>query len=323
MRMRLGYLTTASLLVAAMLGLSSTVACSRVNKIRASYSVKQAHQYYMGQNYEKAGSLYEESISYDPDQPAVYFYLGNCYDNQFKPGVDTPENKAFLQKAIANYQKAADVLSETDPNQLPLKIRAYQYLSAAYGTDKADDPVKQEPAIQQLIRLDPGEVVNYFALAKLYEDAGMYDEAEKILLMARDAKPTETTVYLQLAGFYNRQGRFDKTIAALQERAQKESTNPEAFYTMSTYYWDEAYRDPRLTEAEKKDYVLKGIAATDTALQIRPDYVEALVYKNLLLRLQANLEKDPKVQDKLIKQADELRDKADVLRKQKAAGLGG
>ena len=34
--------------------------------------------------------------------------------------------------------------------------------------------------------------------------------------------------------------------------------------------------------------------------------MEAIAYKNLLLRLQANLEKDPKKQQALLKEADEL-----------------
>ena len=41
----------------------------------------------------------------------------------------------------------------------------------------------------------------------------------------------------------------------------------------------------------------------------------------LLLRLQANLEKDPAKQQALLREADALRDKAIELRKQKAAGV--
>ena len=126
---------------------------------------------------------------------------------------------------------------------------------------------------------------------------------------------------MTLAGYYNRQGQFDKTIEALEERAAKEPNNPEAFYTIATYYWDEAQRDFRLTPQQKEDYVQKGLAAVDQALQIKPDYIEAIVYKGLLLRLQANLEKDPAKQQELLKEADALHDKAEELRKQKAAGV--
>ena len=60
---------------------------------------------------------------------------------------------------------------------------------------------------------------------------------------------------------------------------------------------------------------------THQALAIRPDYVEALVYKGLLLRLQANMEKDPAKQQQLIKEAEQLSEKANGLRKLKVAGV--
>ena len=125
---------------------------------------------------------------------------------------------------------------------------------------------------------------------------------------------------MQLAGYYNRQGEFDKTIQSLEARAQQEPNNPEAYYTIATYYWDKAYRDFRLPEAEKRKYVEAGVAAVDKAISLRNDYMEALVYKNLLLRLQANLEKNPARQQALLKEADQLRDRAQELRKQKGTG---
>ena len=38
--------------------------------------------------------------------------------------------------------------------------------------------------------------------------------------------------------------------------------------------------------------IQSGVEAVDKAISLKNDYMEALVYKNLLLRLQANLEKD-------------------------------
>ena len=203
-----------------------------------------------------------------------------------------------------------------------MELRQLEYLVAVYGPDKLNDPAKAEPVVQRMIQLEPGEPTNYFALAKIYEDAGAYENAEQMLLKAKEVKPNDPDVYGQLAGYYNRQGEFQKTIEALEQGAAKNPTNPEGFYKIATYYWDEAYRDARLKEPQKKEFVQKGIAATDRALEIKSDYADALVYKNLLLRLAANFEKDPKKQQEFIKEADKLRDKAIAIKKQKTAGVG-
>jgi predicted Zn-dependent protease len=157
-------------------------------------------------------------------------------------------------------------------------------------------------------------------LARLYEDAGEYEEAERIFVAAKDAKPDDASVYTSLASYYNRQGKFAKTIDALEQRAAKESTNPEAWQTIAVYYQDEARKDTKLKDAEKKDYVNKGIAAVDKALAIKPDYTDAMTYKGLLLRLGANLEKDPAKQQAMLKEAKDLQDKSDEMRKKKASG---
>ena len=66
--------------------------------------------------------------------------------------------------------------------------------------------------------------------------------------------------------------------------------------------------------------VQTGIALVDKALSIKADYAEAMVYKNLLLRLEATFEKDPAKQQALLKEADALRDKAQEMKKKQQAG---
>ncbi len=308
-------LSGASLALVAMLTLGSFAAgCGQVNVIKARKAFKAANQSYQAQEYKKAAESYEEAIAADPDNADIqsaYFFLGNSYDQQYKPSKKgEAANDALMQKAVENYTRAAERLSASaKPEDKKLGKLSLDYLVAAYGADKLNDPAKAEPVVQKMIQLDPG-----------YEDAGAYEEAEKMLIAAKAAKPNDPDVYMQLAGFYNRQGRFDKTIEAIEERAIKEPNNPEVFYTISVFYWDEAYRDPKLKEAEKKAYVGKGITAVDHALQIKSDYMDALVYKGLLLRLQATLEKDPAKQQQLLKDAEKLSQQANELRKKKAAG---
>ena len=300
----------------------ATAGCSKVGEIKAQRSVKEANQAYAQQDYQKAAELYEQALAAKPDLNYAYFYLGNCYDLQYKPShKGEAANDELLQKAVTNYQTAAERLSaSSNPDEKKVGKLAMEYLVAAYGPDKLNDPAKAEPIVQKMIQLEPTEPTNYFQLAKIYEDAGLFDEAEKVYVMAKDAKPNDPTVYTSMAAFYNRQGEFDKLVDALRARTEKEPNNPEAFHTMASYYWDEATRDSRLNDKQKLDYVQKGLEADDKALQIKPDYVDAMVYKGLLLRLQANLEKDAGKQQQLLKQANELHDKAEDIKKRSATG---
>ncbi len=90
---------------------------------------------------------------------------------------------------------------------------------------------------------------------------------------------------------------------------------------MAAYYREKAFKDFRLTPAQKKEYIAKGIEATDKALKLNADYIDALIYKNILLRMQANLEPDVKKRQPLIDEADKLRNRAQELSKKKASGL--
>ena len=311
----------ASLASAAVLALSISVGCAQVGMVQAKRDFKAANAAYQAQDYKKAAGLYEATLKEDPNLGMAYFFLGNSYDNMYRPSKKgEPENEALLAKAVENYRLCAEKLQNSPvEDEKKLAKLSLEYLVAAYGADKLNDPAQAEPVLIKMIEMEPAEPSNYAVLAKIYEDAALYDDAEKVLLMSKAAKPKDSSVYLQLAGFYNRQGRFDKTIEALNQRAEIEPNNPEAFQTIAGYYWDETRGDSSLTEEQRKDYIAKGLEAVDKAISLKADYVEAITFRGLLLRLQANTEKDPSKQQALLKEATVLSEKANELRK-KAAG---
>jgi len=301
------------------------VGCGQVQGLKGRKAYKDANAAYQTQDYKKAADLYKTTVESDPDAKETlpaYFFLANSLDNLYKPSKKgDPANDQLMEDAVKNYQIAADKLSASDnADYKKLGKLSLQYLVAAYGTDKLNDPGKAEPVLQNMIRQDPSDVSNYFVLARLYEDAGVYDESERMFTAARVARPNDASVYTNLAAFYNRQGKFPKTIEALEQRAQKEQNNPEAWQTIAVYYQDEVRKDSRLKENEKRDYIGKGLVAVDRALSIKPDYADAMTYKGLLLRLQAPLEKDPTKQQDLLKKAKELQDQSEETRKKKSAG---
>jgi predicted Zn-dependent protease len=218
-----------------------------------------------------------------------------------------------LRRAVENYRKAADI--EKDPK---LRKLAVEYLVAAYGPDKLNDTGEAIPIVEEMIAQDPTEPGNDFVLSKMWEDGGDCEAAEEYVLKAKEARPDDKRVYLQLAGFYSRWDEFAKTMQALQEWADRDPMDPATHYTIASYYWEKAYRDFRLREAEKSSYIELGLKAADRAIELKPDYPEALTYKNLLLRSKALLTADPAQRQIVIDEADRLRDRAIELRKQKS-----
>jgi len=312
------------------LGLTLAVAgCGKysISNIRALKSFSDANKLYQKNDFKGAAELYEHVISLGPDRSILgfaYFFLGNSYDNQYKEShKGEPENDALLPKAVANYRLAIDALKDV-PDPKEIRKLSFEYLIADYGTDKLNDLSQAEPIAQQLIALEPGEPTYYQILGNVYEKAGRFDEAENYYKKAVEVKPKDPATYKNLAGYYNRQGEFEKTMAAFEQGAEVEPNNPEAWHTMATFYWEKAYKpDAKLSAATRKDYIEKGLADEDRAIAINSDYAEALIYKNILLRMKANTEKDPAKQKQLLKEADDLQAKGLDLQKKQAAPAAG
>ena len=230
----------------------------------------------------------------------------------FKPAKKgEAENDGFMTKAIENYTIAAE--RSKDPL---IKRRSLEYLVAAYASDKLNDPAQAEPVVQRMIRTGPRPSrAPISSCRKFYEESGRYDDAEAALLKARDGRPTDPAVYNAIAGYYNRQGEFDKTMEAFHKAADLEPNNPQGYHLVGSYYQEKAAKDFRINDAQKREFIAKGIEAENKALALNGNYIDALVYKNILLRQQANLEKDRDKQQALIKEADDLRNKAMSLQK--------
>jgi len=181
------------------------------------------------------------------------------------------------------------------------------------------EPAAREAELTKRIAQTPNGVAAYIELSKLQEDRGAYAEAEATLMRARQVAPKDKTALTALSGFYNRQGDFEKTIAALEAVEQLDPTDHTSPQIVATFYWEKAFKDHRLLPADQLRYIMSGIAATDRALALKPDYADAMTYKNLLLRTQANLETDPVRKQQLIAEADALRNQAIALNKQRSA----
>ena len=75
--------------------------------------IADAHRLYQRGDYAGAAKLYEEAVAGDADLTVAYFYLGNSYDQLYRPALrGEADNDRLLELAVANYSTAVD--RETD-----------------------------------------------------------------------------------------------------------------------------------------------------------------------------------------------------------------
>jgi tetratricopeptide (TPR) repeat protein len=314
--------------------LGTGVGCARV---RSKAAMKDGNKDYKEENFKKAVDDYERAVALDPNFSEAWFYLGSSHQAQYRPGKDTQENKKQLEDAIEAFKKSL----ETNPGQTEGQKNVKRNTLAALIGIYADDPFKNydeaQKYAQQLVADNPNDAKNLYALANLYEKFNKIPEAEAIYKKVAEQNAKDAKACGALAGFYNkpnwddtgapwvegsnkpRLSKFDQAIAVLEQCANIDPNDAAGYQKVASYYWDKAYRDPLLTDEQKNTYADKGMENVDKALQLKPDYFEAVIYKGLLYRVKAGATADRRAKAEFLEKAQDLQKQGLELKKQQAA----
>lgn len=335
----------------ALLAAFSAAGCSRIQS-RAAF--KDGNKEYRAENFKKAIDEYKQAVDKDPRFAEAWFYLGSANQAMYRPGKDTPENKAYLERAIEAYQKSLEVNDLKTDNLKTVRTNTLGALTGIYS----DDPFKNfdvaQTYAQQLLQDNPDDPKNLYAIANLYEKFDKIDLAEQTYKKVADqtdqryrqlqanppaatpVKSTEEAPALSpveealdaavkgcgaLAAFYNKplwggRSRFDDAIGTLQRCTALKPDDAAGYQKIATFFWDKAYRDPLITDEQKRTYADKGMENVDKALQLKPDYFEALIYKGLLFRVKAAAEQNPQLRQQYLEQAQQLQKQALEIKRQ-------
>ncbi|HSF18535.1 MAG TPA: hypothetical protein VLK65_23605 [Vicinamibacteria bacterium] len=300
----------------------------KLDMLKSRRAFKQANQHYANKEYVNAIDFYNTTLELDPNpDPRVLvttlFYRGSSHHLLYRPTrPDDPENEAHLDAAIEDYEKAlelAGVHAAEFEMLAPYQKYSMEQLAAIYR-DVLDDFGNAEHYFKSLIELDSTTPERYYALADVYErfhdpeELPLLEQAIEAYKKPVEMKPDDPLPYRQVANLLNKYGRFDETMDWLAKARDVKTQDPEGYYLIAVHYWDKVYRDPDLTTADKSEYIQLGLEQLDQALGINDQYIDALIYKNLLLREQAKIE--PGRRAELEQLANELRDRALALREQ-------
>src|ERR1039458_7084015 len=164
-----------------------------------------------------------------------------------------------------------------------------------------------------------------------------FDQFKKVL----DQDPKNTTAMASIASLNLNQKNWDGAQQWYEKLIAVDPTNADAYYSMGFIAWSKWYpaygtaraglgmkqedhgpiKDKKVKEELKQKFgpvIDGGLAALDKALQINPEYDDAMAYENLLVRERADLADTKEEYDKQTKVADDWVQRALATKKAKA-----
>jgi tetratricopeptide (TPR) repeat protein len=312
------------------------------NTVKAKAAFKDGNKLYKEENYRKAVAEYEKAVALMPDFAEAHFYLASSHQSLFRPGKDDADNRMHLDKAVEHYERALEANKAGSPALQQIRLNTLGALTAIYAEPPMQDFEKALGFAEQLVRDNPNDTKNLYAMANLYEKFNRIAEAQQTYEKVVEQNPQDTKACGALAGFYNkplwdeqgnvwvegqstgaRRSKFTLAIEALEKCADIDLSDPAGHHKVATFYWDKAYRDPLLSDAQKNDYADKGLVAIEEALKIKPDYWEAIIYKGLLYRVKAQVAPNLSERRRYLEQAQLLQKQAVELRREAQAAQAG
>jgi tetratricopeptide (TPR) repeat protein len=125
---RIGAITILGLFVAA------TAGCSLANKIRAKNELNETAKAYKAGQFDVAEQHAKRAPYLDPGNPTAPIFIARVIHQQYKPGVDQPDNIQRAKDAIEAYQ----YVLRTDPNN----EEAYKAISVLYSAIKDEQNLR-------------------------------------------------------------------------------------------------------------------------------------------------------------------------------------
>jgi tetratricopeptide (TPR) repeat protein len=306
------------------------------SKVQAKAAMKDGNKDYQAENFKRAVEKYQRAVDLQPNYSEAWFYLGSSHQAQYRPGKDTPENNEHLESAIAAFKKSLETNPGQTPNQKTVRRNTLAALTGIYSEDPHRNYDEAQKYANQLVADNPEDPRNLYALANLYEKFNKVPEAEVVYKRVAEGNPRDAKACGQLAAFYNkanwdeegnpwvegtdkpRRAKFDQAIAVLEQCAAIDPDDPSGYQRVASFYWDKAYRDPLLTDEQKNVYADKGMQNVDKALELKPDYFEAVIYKGLINRVKAAATSNPRDKAMFLEKAQELQKQGLELKKQQA-----
>jgi tetratricopeptide (TPR) repeat protein len=237
-------------------------------------------------------------------------------------------NEAYQKEdyagALPHYQRARQI----DPSFPDLdRLVGYSEIGLYVPDDKS--PKNEQHADRAILELNnylkkrPDDRIARDALINMYLNANRTSQAIDYFRNYLIAHPADLEAVKSIATLYAKQGDFNESLNWYQKITLLDSKNPEAFYIFGVVCYEKVSKNPPADPAQKMEIITRGKDALQHAIDMKPDYAEAMAYLNLLWRQQALVDAltDPVKAQADVAQADAIRNKTmQIFAARKAAG---
>jgi tetratricopeptide (TPR) repeat protein len=219
--------------------------------------------------------------------------------------------------ALATFQKCLTL----DPDLAPAWRSVGLAAMALYrpGNESPENVKYAETAIdafKKYLQANPGDAKTEDYMVSTWINLGRFDDAIRYLKQQRTEHPENTKLTTGVVTVMIKSGHFQDALDYANSYARSDAA---MFYLIATNAWSKSYNDPTTPYDERVKDVEIGLQAVQHACDVKPDYMEAMVYYNLLYREKAKLELDTKKKEYWTSLADEWRNKAMALRERQKA----
>lgn len=222
--------------------------------------------------------------------------------------------------ALQHYQKARDIDGSFPDLD---RMVGYSLIGLYVPEDKSPANVKTADAaiveLRKYLRKKPDDRIAREALINIYLNADRITDAVNYFRDWLKTHPADLEAVRSIATLYSKQGNFNESLNWYEKITLLDSKNPEAYYVYGVVCYEKVAKNPPADVNERLQIIEKGKKALQTAVNMKKDYFEAMVYLQLLYRQQAPLETDPAKQQQLLAEADRIRNEAIAIVKRKKA----
>jgi tetratricopeptide (TPR) repeat protein len=237
--------------------------------------------------FDEAARLFERARQLDPSLVNAPLYLATAYASEYIPGAPSEENQQKGKLAISTYKEVLQI----DPNNLAgidgLASILYQMAGQPFSVDLFNESKTYH---QRHIDLRPEDPQPYYSI-------GVIDWA-----LAYRANTELRAPFKQPE---NEKASKNSDDQSEEEKGLKDT-------------------DP-LPEVAREEYAQKygamvdeGIASLKRAMELKPNYDDAMVYLNLLYRRKADMVSSPTEREEFTKLADDLLDHVKEIKQKRA-----